>query len=196
MKHFKHAVLLVMVFSLALMFAGCAKPPDTEKAAAKAAADAAVSAGADKYAAADFGAAKGLWDKAESLMNEKKYNEAKQGYIDAKAAFEKAAGAVGAGKKAVTDEVNTAVASLEEGWKGIDAAVKKAAKGLKDKKDAWDTDAKAFEEGMKATKDMIASDPIGAKTKAAELKAIIDKWDAAVKELPAAPAKAETPKKK
>ena len=196
MKHFKHAVLLLAVFSLALMFVGCATPPDAEKAAAKTAADAAVSAGADKYAATDFSTAKSLWDKAESLMNEKKYKEAKQAYIDAKSAFEKAAGAVEAGKKAVTIEVNATVASLEDGWKSLEAAVKKAEKSLKDKKDIWNTDAKAFEEGMKATKDMIASDPIGAKAKADELKAIIDKWDAAVKELPVTPAKAETPKKK
>jgi len=196
MKHLKHSVLLLVVFSFALMLVGCATPPDAEKSAAKVAADAAVSAGADKYAIADFGAAKNLWDKAESLMNEKKYKEAKQVYIDAKSAFEKATGAVETGKKAMTDEVNTALVSLEDSWKNLEAAVKKAEKSLKDKKDIWTTDAKAFEEGMKATKDMIASDPVGAKAKASELKAIIDKWDATVKELSATPVKAETPKKK
>ena len=62
MKNFKYAVSFVMVLALALVFIGCAKPPEAEKSAAKAAMDAAVAAAADKYAAADFSAAKTLWD--------------------------------------------------------------------------------------------------------------------------------------
>jgi len=196
MERFTHSVSLMIVLVLAFVLVGCAKPPDAEKSAAQAAMDAAVSAGADKYAAADFGAAKGLWDTAESQMKDKKYKEAKQGYIDAKSAFEKAAGGVEAGKKAMTDEANAAVASLEDGWKNLEAIAKKVEKKMKDKKDAWDADTKAFAEGLKTTKDMIAADPAGVKAKAGELKTIIDKWDASFKELGAAPAKAEEPKKK
>jgi hypothetical protein len=196
MERFKHSVLLVIVLALAFVIVGCAKPPDAEKSAAQAAMDTAVSTGADKYAAADFGAAKGIWDTAESQMKEKKYKEAKQGYIDAKAAYEKAANGVAAGKKAVTDEVNAAIASLEDGWKNLEATAKKVEKKMKDKKDAWDADAKAFAEGLKATKDMIAADPAGAKAKAGELKTITDKWNAAFNELAGAPAKTEAPTKK
>ena len=118
MKHFKYSVSLMMVLALALVFIGCAKPPEAEQKAAKAAMDAAVSAGADKYAAADLDAAKKVWDAAEAQVKDKKYKEAKQGYVDAKAAFEKAAGAVAAGKKAVTDEATAAVAAVEEGLEG------------------------------------------------------------------------------
>jgi hypothetical protein len=189
MKHFRYAVLSLMVFALIVVFVGCQKPPDAEKSAAKTAMDAATAAGADKYAAADFKAAKTLWDKSEALVTEKKYNDAKQGYVDAKAAFEKATAAVAAGKKAVTDEVTAAVAGLEEGWNSLEAAAKKITKKMKDKKDAWAADAKAFAEGLKATKDMIAADPAGAKVKAGELKIVLDKWDATLKELAAAPAK-------
>ncbi|HQP52044.1 MAG TPA: DUF4398 domain-containing protein [Syntrophorhabdaceae bacterium] len=195
MKHLEYAVLLLVVLSFAFMFTGCATPPDAEKTAAKASYDAAATAGADKYAANDFGAAKSLWDKAESLLNEKKYKEAKQVYIDAKTAFEKAKAAVEAGKKAVVDEVNAVVSSLEESWKSLEETAKKMEKSLKGKKDEWSADAKAIEEGLKATKDMIASDPIGAKVKSTELKTMIDKWDTAFKELPA-PAKTPAPKKK
>ena len=191
MKYCKYSVSLIVFLALALVVIGCAKPPQAEQLAAKTAMDAAVSAGADKYAAADFEAAKKLWDTAESQMTEKKYKEAKQGYIDAKAAFEKAAGAAEAGKKALTDEANAAVAGLEEGWKNLEGAAQKVAKKMKDKKDMWDADVKAFAEGLKTTKDMIATDPSGAKTKAGELKAIIDKWDATFKELAAAPVKPE-----
>ena len=42
------------------------------------------------------------------------------------AAFEKAAGAVAAGKKAAVDAANSAVAALEEGWKGLEASAKPA----------------------------------------------------------------------
>ena len=126
MKHFKYSVSFLMVIALALVFIGCAKPPEAEQKAAKAAMDAAVSAGADKYAAADLDAAKKVWDASEAQVKDKKYKEAKQGYVDAKAAFEKAAGAVAAGKKAVADEANAAIVALEESWKGIEAAAKKA----------------------------------------------------------------------
>jgi len=195
MKHLKYSLSLIVFLALALVVIGCAKPPEAEKSAAKAAMDAAVSAGADKYAAADLDAAKKLWDTAETKMTEKEYKEAKQVYIDAKAAFEKAAGAAEAGKKALTDEANAAVAGLEEGWKNLEGAAQKVEKKMKDKKDMWDADVKAFAEGLKTTKDMIATDPSGAKTKGGELKAIIDKWDATFKELAAAPAKPEAIKR-
>lgn len=195
MKRFKFAVSVMMVLALALVFIGCAKPPEAEQQAAKAAMDAAMTAGADKYAAADLDAAKKLWEAAEAQVKDKKYKEAKQGYEEAKAAFEKAGAAVAAGKKAVADEATAALASLEEGWKGIEASVKKIEKKLKDQKEAWEADSKSFVEGMKASKEMLANDPFGAKTKAGELKAVIEKWDAAFKELAAAPAKPE-PKKK
>jgi hypothetical protein len=189
MKYFKYAVSSIMVMALIMMFIGCAKPPEAEKAAAKAAMDAAVTASADKYAAADFKTAQSTWDASEAQMNDKKYEEAKQGYVSAKTAFEKAAGAAAVGKKAMTDEANAAVAALEDGWKNLAAAAKGAEKKMKDKQEAWAADTKAFEDGLKATKDMIAADPAGAKKKAGELKSIIDKWDATFKELVAIPDK-------
>lgn len=196
MKRFKYSVSLMLVLTLSLVFIGCASAPEAEQKAAKAAMDAAVTAGADKYAVADLQAAKKLWEAAEAQVKEKKYKEAKQGYVDAKAAFEKAAGAVEAGKKAAADAANTAVAALEEGWKGIEDSVKKIEKKMKDQKAAWESDAKSFVDGLKASKEMIASDPLGAKTKAGELKAVVEKWDAAFKEMAATPAKPEPKKKK
>ena len=81
--------------------------------------DAAISAGADQYASADLKAAKEVWDDAESQMTGRKYKEAKQSYLDAKAAFEKAAAAVEAGKKVVADQANAALKALEDKWKKI-----------------------------------------------------------------------------
>jgi hypothetical protein len=195
MKHFKYSVSLMMVLALALVFIGCSKPPEAEQKAAKTAMEAAVSAGADKYAAADLDAAKKVWETAEAQVKDKKYKEAKQGYVDAKAAFEKAAGAVAAGKKAVADEATAAIAAVEAAWKSTEAAAKKVEKKMKDKKDAWAADAKAFGENLKAAKDAIAAEPTVAKTKVGELKGVIEKWEAALKELAAAPAKVEDKKK-
>jgi hypothetical protein len=195
MEHFRFSVTLTIVLVLAFVFAGCAKPPDAERSAAQAAMDAAVSAGADKYTAY-FAAAKGRWAAAESLMKEKKYKEAKQSYLDAKSTFETATGGVEAGKKAITDEVNTALASLEDDWKNVAAIAKKAVKSMKDKKEDWVTDGKTFAAGLKAAKDMIATDPVSAKVKAGELKTLVDKWDTTLKELVTAPEKTEVPAKK
>lgn len=188
---------LVVVLSLVFLVVGCSKPPEAEQKAAKAAMDAAMSAGADKYAAADFDAAKKKWEGAEAQMKDKKYKEALQAYNDSKASFEKAAKGVEAGKKAVAEQATAAMAALEGAWKDLEASAKKMEKSMKDKKDAWMADAKAISEGMAKAKEMVASDPVGAKTKLDELKAMVDKWEGALKEMAAAPApaKAEPAKK-
>jgi PBP1b-binding outer membrane lipoprotein LpoB len=194
MKKFKYSVLLVMVLAFALFVVGCAKPPEAEQQAAKVSMDAAAAAGADKYAIADLTAAKKIWDAAEAQVKDKKYKEAKQGYVDAKAAFEKATAAVAAGKKAVADEVTTALMAVEESGKGLEATAQKLDKKLLDKKDVWLSEATVFGDTLKTAKEMIAADPMGAKAKVDELKAFIDKWDAAFKEIAAIPDKPE-PKK-
>ncbi|PKN71875.1 MAG: hypothetical protein CVU52_08345 [Deltaproteobacteria bacterium HGW-Deltaproteobacteria-10] len=195
MKYFKYSVSLMVILILSLVFIGCAKPPDAEKSAANAAMTAAGAAGADKYAAADLGAAKKIWDAAEAQMKDKKYNEAKQAYIDAKAAFEKATAAAAAGKKAAVAEVNASLVALEEAWLKLEAGAKNVEKKMKDKKEAWTADATAFAERLKAAKESVAADPIGAKAKIAELKSVIDKWDATFTELAAMPVKPEPTKK-
>jgi len=188
---------LVVVLSLVFLVVGCSKPPEAEQKAAKAAMDAAMSAGADKYAAADFGAAKKKWEGAEAQMKDKKYKEALQAYNDTKAGFEKAAKGVEAGKKAVADQVGAALSALEGVWKNVEAEAKKVEKSMKDKKDAWMADAKAIGESVAKAKEMAASDPAGAKAKLDEIKAMVEKWDNAIKEMAAAPApaKAEPAKK-
>jgi hypothetical protein len=66
---------------------------------------------------------------------------------------------------------------------------------MKDQKEAWTADATVFAERAKATKEAIAADPAGAQAKIAELKSIVDKWEATFAALAAAPPVPETPKK-
>jgi len=192
MKHVRLSVSLLVVLGLTLAFMGCAKPPEAEKQAAKSAMDAAIDAGADKYATDSLNAAKKILDTAESQMKEKKYEEAKKSYIDATIAFKKAA--MEARKKATVDQVNVALTAVEESWTNAEATAKKMGKKLKDK-EAWTADAKAISEGLGNAKEMIATNPFQAKTKLDEMKTMVDKWENTFKEMAIAPAKPEAVKK-
>src|SRR5512135_1825626 len=140
MRMAKVSVFVCVVLVLGLVLAGCSKPPEAEKEAAKKAMNAAFSAGADQYATADLDAANKLWDTAESQMKEEKYKEAKESYVAAKAAFEKAAAAVAAGKKAAADQANV---EKEAAKKAMDGALsagaeKYAPADLETARKAWD----------------------------------------------------------
>ena len=196
MRMIKLSLFVLVAFVMGMVLAGCSKPPEAEKEAAKKAMDAAISVGADKYASADLETARKVWDTAESQMKEKTYKEAKQSYMDAKAAFEKAAAAVEAGKKAVTDQANAALKALEEEWKKLRVTANKMEKKLKGKKQAWAADAKTIREGLAKSKEMIASAPAEAKAKLDELKTMIDRWEATFREMAASPSKPKAAKKK
>jgi hypothetical protein len=196
MKKVKLSVFVLVVLALGMSLTGCSKPPETEREAAKKAMDAAISAGADKYAMADLEAAKKVWDTAEFQMKEKEYKEAKQGYIDAKAAFDKAAVAVEAGKKAFTEQADAGLKALEGAWKKLGTTAKKMEKKLKEKKMAWTTDSKAINESLGKAKEMIAASPAEAKAKLDDLKAMIDKWENTFKTMATATTKPKQAKKK
>jgi hypothetical protein len=192
----KLSLFVLVALALGMVLAGCSKPPEAEKETAKKAMDAAISVGADKYTSADLEAARKLWDTAESQMKEKKYKEAKQGYIDAKAAFEKAAAAVETGKKAIADQANAALKTLEEEWEKLRITANKMEKKLKAKKQAWTADAKAIGEGLAKSKEMIASAPAEAKAKLDGLKTMIDRWETTFREMAKSPSKPKATKKK
>jgi len=189
MKHFKHTVPFLFVLMLALIFIGCAKPPDAEKAAAQTAMNAAKSAGADKYAPIEMEAGTMLWKASEEQLKAEKFEEAKVGYMAAKSAFDKAVKTATTAKQALIAEVNATITSMEEGWKALEANALAIEKKMKDQKEAWDADALLFTEGLKTARGMIATDLAGAKAKAGEMKAIIDKWNVTIQELAAAPEK-------
>jgi hypothetical protein len=191
MKNYKWLVAVMMILVVAGAFTGCAKPPEAEKAAAKTALDAAIAAHADKYATTDYTAARQIWDSAESQVKEKKYEEAKKGYIDAKAAFEKAADVVETGKKAFTSQAAAAVADLEAAWTNLEAMAKKYENRL-EKKKLWEGDSKTFLEGLTSARGMISTDPAGATEKAGQLKRFLDTYSALFKQLASAPVKSQS----
>jgi hypothetical protein len=192
----KLLLFVFVAFVLGMVLAGCSKPPEAEKEAAKKAMDAAISVGAEQYTSADLEAARKVWDTAESQMEEKKYKEAKQSYIDAKAAFGKVAAAVEGAKKAVADQANAALKTLEEEWKKLRVTANKMEKKLKAKKQAWTVDAKEINEGLAKSKEMIASAPAEAKAKLDELKTMIDRWETTFKKMAKSPSKPKATKKK
>ena len=198
MKKVRVSLFVFVIVILAMSWTGCSKPPEAEKEAAKKAMEDAISAGADKYAPTETEAAKKTWETAELQMNEKKYKEAKQGYIDAKAAFEKAVGAIEAGKKAVADQANETLKALEMTWRKLGTTAKKMEKKLKEKKKVWAADAKTIEEGFTKAKEIIAQAPAEAKAKLEELKALIGKWENTFKEMvkTKSKTKSQTTKKK
>lgn len=190
MKNAKWVVAVMMIMASVCTFIGCTNPPEAEKSAAKTAMDAAVAAEAPRYARADFEAAIKLWGASEAQMQEKKYKEAKQGYLTAKAAFEKALGAVAAGKKALAGEVNpeelnAAIARLEADWENLQVLARKVDAKL-EKKKLWEADARTFSEGLKAAKNMIAADPVSAKLKIDALRPFIEAYTAIFKQIEAA----------
>lgn len=189
MKNLRFSVVSLFIFMLALIFIGCAKPPDAEKSAAQSALNAATTAGAEKYAAVPMEAGKMLWGEAEKQLQAEEFEAAKVGYLAAKTAFDKATKSAVAAKKALTDEVTKTVTGLEEQWKTVEAAALAIEKKMAAQKEAWDADVLLFTQELQATKGMIAANAEGAKAKAVELKAMIDKWDTTIKELASMPEK-------
>lgn len=80
------------------------------------------------------------------------------------------------------------MATVEEGWKNLEVIAKKSESKM-GKKKLWEADLKSFLEGLKAAKEMVATDPAGAKAKADQLKRFIDAYDEYFRQLAAKPGK-------
>jgi hypothetical protein len=119
----KFHVFAVIIFMIALIVS-CAKPPEAEMAAAKAAVDSAKSVEADRYAPDLFGQAKTKLSAGLAEVDKKNYEEAATLLVDAKATAKSAADAV-PGKKeemksqtlALLEQVPAAVEQAQKAWK-------------------------------------------------------------------------------
>jgi len=150
----KMFVVLPLIFGLALMV-GCAKPPQLDIQAAKAAIDAAQAAGAADYAAASLQAAQGAQSSldAELQAQEKKfalfrnYNNAKKLAADTKAAGDKAVADANAGKEQAKAEATQLIEQAKATHKeaGDMLANAPAGKGSKADLDAMKADLAGVE---------------------------------------------------
>ncbi len=175
-------VAIAAALVVAVLTFGCASPPEAERKAAEQAVNAAKSAGADRYAAADFKAAEQAWSEAESHMNAKKYGEAKAAYVRVKELAEKAAKGVETGKAAMKAAAEQTIADAEKRWQELEGKVKAAARKLKaEQKRAWDADAKAAGEALSAAKAALAAEPAAVKEKLGTVTATLEKWEADLK---------------
>jgi hypothetical protein len=74
----------LLVILLLLFTAGCSEPPQKEIDQAQAAVDAARTAGADRYATADFSAAVASLDKARAAVEQRDYRQALNYALDSR----------------------------------------------------------------------------------------------------------------
>ena len=190
--HCRFFISVMLVHMAAFAFMGCARSPDAERSAARGSMTAAIAAGADRYAAADFRLAQSFWYTAESRITGRKYKEARRYYINAKTSFEKALAGVEAGRKAVATATSAALQGLENDWKNLKA---QAGSASKNKKKHWAADEKTIAEGLTAARDMIAADAAGAAVKIKEIGSVIQNWTAVFEGAAAAPTKPYTPGK-
>lgn len=175
-KSVRYLLILMLVFSIAMLWS-CAQPPTQEMDAAKAAIEKAVTAGADKYAATELEAAKSAFALAEQKVNAKDYEGAKAA---AKEAVEKATAAEAAvttGKDAVKAEIDAMVPGVEKDY----ATLQKQAKAAKANKKAAEQlkstidEIPAIETELKDAKAAYdAGDFAGAKEKYTAAKVKID----------------------
>lgn len=101
-----------LVLSLALVFVGCAQPPEEEINAAQAALDGAKRAEADIYAPEAYSAAKQALDDSRSKVEQKDFEGAKASALRAKEQADQAKSLADAAKPKVRDEAQALVARL------------------------------------------------------------------------------------
>lgn len=173
--------LAASLLVLAVVFAGCAKPPEMEMKDSQAALDdARNSAQADKWASSEYAAAKSSLDAANAevtAQNERfalmrNYDKAKEMFAAAKADADKAKQAAIANKEAAKNEANT---KLNEATAAIAAAREALAKApvTKDTKadiQLFTSDLDGLDQSLGEVRNMISSEDYnGASSKAAVL---------------------------
>jgi len=169
------------LLAVAVVFAGCAKAPETEmKDAQTALDDARNSVQADKWAANEYQAAKASFDAANQEVETqngkfaltRNFDAAKEKFVQAKADAEKATQAAVANKEAAKNEANT---KLQEATTAIAAAREALGKApvTKDTRadiQLYTSDLDGLDQSLGEVRNMISSeDYMGASSKASAL---------------------------
>ena len=122
------SVVVCCCVVLIALIAGCAQPPKQEVDAANAALQAAITAGAEIFAAEELKAAEDLSAKLNGEMEKKEYKIAKQTAMGLKDAAEKAKAAADAGKAKAKDTATALVDEVKQGLEKTKGLVAEAGK--------------------------------------------------------------------
>lgn len=185
MKHLSKYLVVALALTLMVMLAACAKQPTQEMDAAKAAVDAAIAAGGDKYAKEEV---KGLNDELTAATDEikvqdgkffKNYDKATEILAKVKANADTLTTEIPAKKEKAKNDAQAAIDAAKAAVNDAKALLAKAPRGKGTKADieALRADVAGLEasikeaEGLMGTEDyMAASDKAnGVKEKAAEV---------------------------
>jgi len=171
------------LLALAVVFAGCAKPPDTEMKDAQAALDdARTNAQADKWAASEFAAAKSKLDEANAEVDAqnqrfalmRNYDKAKELFAQAKTDSDRAKQAAAANKETAKNEANNKVQEATTALTAARDALTKApvTKDTKADIQLFTSDLDGLDQSLGDVRNMIASeDYTGASSKASAIMA-------------------------
>lgn len=109
-----------------LLIAGCSEPPQKEIDQAQAAVDAARSAGADRYATADFSAAVSSLDKARAAVEQRDYRQALNYALDSRQRAVDAGRLAADGKARARTTVNAAFTEAATRANALQSALRTA----------------------------------------------------------------------
>jgi len=178
MIHDRARLIMLTLGGCCLLVVGCASPPDAEQKAAREAASAARSAGAEQYAPSEFIAMTAAVEKAEAEMAAKAYKDAKVSYARVKILADTAARTALTGKAAMRDDLEKQLAELVERWESLEGQAQAASKQMRAlQRQISDADAQTVIEQLEAAKTAVSGDPVVAKERLALASAALDKWE-------------------
>jgi len=162
----------------ALLVVACTSPPEAEQKAAREAASAARSAGAERYAPSEYVAMLAAVKKAEAEMAAKAYKDAKASYAKVKILADAAGRAALSRKAAANEDLEKQLTALVRRWEDLEKQAQFSAKQMRDvQKQISDADARTVVEQLEAAKIAVGGDLGAAKEKLASAGAALDKWE-------------------
>ena len=171
-------LIMLTLGACCLLVVGCASPPKAEQKAARDAASAARSAGAEQYAPTEFIAMTAAVKKAEAEMAAKAYKDAKVSYARVKILADTAARTALTGNAAMRDDLEKQLSELVQRWENLEGQAQAASKQMRAvQKQISEADAQTVVEQLEAAKTAVGGDLVVAKERLALASAALDKWE-------------------
>jgi len=146
--------------------------------AAREAASAARSAGAEQYAPSEFIAMTAAEKKAEAEMSAKAYKDARASYTEVKILADTAARAALTSKAQMREDLEKQLTELVQRWENLGGQAHAASKQMRAvQKQVSDADARTVVEQLEAAKTAVSGDLVVAKERLALASAALDRWE-------------------